>query len=105
MSQTQHTPGPWVIQYDDETVIVGGPWREKIATTLPRSIDADSEATKLEIANAAFIVEAVNSHAALLAERDALREALEVAVRAGRGLGSEWRLKARAALALSQVKP
>jgi hypothetical protein len=68
---TQHSPTPWSIDHDDPTLIhenSDGRWRpvaEVFGNGLPNAQ-----------ANAAFIVDSVNSHARLTEQRDELLAAL-----------------------------
>ncbi len=70
----QHTKGPWGVALDVDgfTNIVS----PNADGTLELMIAECYGPQELQEANAAFIVEACNSHAALLAEREALREQL-----------------------------
>jgi hypothetical protein len=65
MSNTKHTPLPWLLHSEYSTVVMT-PGRAIIADTLGIDFDADTDR-----ANAAFIVRACNSHEQMVA---ALRE-------------------------------
>lgn len=103
---SKHTPGPWGFDetgylqtIDNGYLIYASPWQEN-------ACDGDETA----IANAAFIVLAVNTHDDLVA---ALRDAVEhmAAMEYDRARGepepfeSQFLLNARAALAKAEGKP
>lgn len=72
MSETEHSPTPWVLGFDYHRTLIrtgDASTGRRVATTF---ITGDASA-KVNVANAAFIVRAVNSH-------DALVEALEAAL-------------------------
>jgi hypothetical protein len=67
---SEHTPTPWVSKQRDSEIVIYGPEKIQVVTTSWHTSIRGSYPLKREsLANAAFIVKAVNSH-------DALRAAL-----------------------------
>ncbi len=98
-----HTPTPWAQYHDDRLIIV-----DAEGSSLGEMTAGDpyiSHAT--QIANAALVVTAVNSHEKLLACREALRallggdEKMQVAIAGNPNYVDEFIASARAALSAS----
>lgn len=110
-----HTPTPWRVEVTQATAWIGTPKGDTklnyIVCGIPAERDLKPEARALALANAAFIVEACNSHATHLARIKVLESALEgvtawaetmAAVKAHPFLNNSAIVKARAALTPSQ---
>ena len=97
-----HTATPWNIV---GTILVGGAWSDGTRAVVTLQIEAKGSEHHDNLPKA--IVEAVNSHARLLSENKAMREALEMYLNdSASGLRNKAVSDAaRAALSLSQVKP
>jgi hypothetical protein len=88
-----HSPLPWMLTEHKAVVSV---------TPVRRIVIVETASTKRQAADAELIVEAVNEHASLLAERDALRSALERQANNDWLYPNEFRNAARDALAQSK---
>ncbi len=102
-SDEKHTPTPWSCKYmfqgshtPKRADIKGPPGHREVAAVYWHVVDSDHETA---LANAAFIVRAVNSHAALV---EALEDVLSLYFAASQTPDMNFVNKARAALTLAK---
>jgi hypothetical protein len=106
MSTAKHTPTPWAIWTEekarrDDVYIVGNPTGE-LGGTRHLAYMVDTWTRQQTTANAAFIVRAVNSHAALVNALKLLTEKVDAAGGGFCGFADELQ-HARAALAAADA--
>ena len=93
------TPTPWHLAKSEPTTIVD---QKECAIGITDSREHRSD---FNIANAAFIVRAVNAYAALQAENAELRELVKAAIKITNGnMPEKWRNEAEQALAKAEGK-